>query len=215
MENKSLRILAIIFLVVLGLGLFVLLQDKQQKDDEENSKNAPVVQETDALKFKKEYEEVNSLDGAVQMNLSVDSPVKYLNSYHELEVKLDNGDNIVLYLGFPTCPWCRNIIPVLFDVAKENNMEAYYINMRELKNNNLEDYQKIYQLIGDYLTVDEEGNKVLYVPDVYFFKDGKIIGNHRGSVTSQLNPSIALTQEQVDELKSIYQSYFNKFREDL
>ena len=55
MEKKSLRVLAIIFLIILGLILFFILKDKGGNNVE------------DALKFKKEYEIVNQNVNAVKM----------------------------------------------------------------------------------------------------------------------------------------------------
>ena len=116
-----------------------------------------------------------------------------VSSVNNTEIIL-NKDNFVLYLGFPTCPWCRNIVPVLFEVASENKVEeVYYINVRELKNSG-EDYKNLFELISDYLEADEDGEKVLYVPEVFFFQEGKIIGHHLGSVDSQTNPNNPLTE---------------------
>ncbi len=196
MEKKSLRVLAVIFLIVLGLVLFIILRDKQSSD---------------ALKFKNEYEAVNSNENAVKITISKNSPVKYL-SYENLKQKIDSKDSFSLYLGFPTCPWCRNIINVLFDTAKENKNTVYYINVRELKQNSFEDYNDLYNLLYEYLEEDTDGEKVLYVPDVYFFNDGKVVGHHLGSVDSQTNPYESLTTEQTNELKGIYQELFNKIK---
>ena len=143
MEKKSLRVLAIIFLIVLGIILYFVLMDK------------PLNTRNDALKFKEEYEIVNQNVNAVQMNISEDNPIVYLESYKELDKNLKNKDDFILYLGFPTCPWCRNIIPVLFDSAKENNIDkVYYINVRELKSLE-DDYKALRKLIDEHLEEDE------------------------------------------------------------
>ena len=184
----------------LKIVLFFILRDKTNTNRE------------DALKFKEEYESVDKNSSAVQMDISKNNPIVYLESYKELDNKLANKDSFVLYLGFPTCPWCRNIIPVLFEMAKDNKIKnVYYINVRELKNNSNEDYQKLYKLVFDYLE-EEDGEKVLYVPEVFFFQGGKIIGHHLGSVESQNNPNVSLTEEQKIELKNIYQQYFDKIK---
>lgn len=200
MEKKSLRVLAFIFLIVLGIILYFVLVDKSLNTGD------------DSLKFKEEYEIVNQNVNAVQMNISEDNPIVYLEKYEELDKHLKDKDDFILYLGFPTCPWCRNIIPVLFDSAKENNIDkVYYINVRELKNID-DDYKSLRGLIDEHLEADEEGNKVLYVPEVFFFKDGKIIGHHLGSVDSQVDPTIPLTIDQITELKNIYSSYITKMK---
>ena len=205
MEKKSLRIAAIIFLILLAVVLFFILKDEPNKSNNIN----PITEDT--RKFKEEYEKVNSNDGAVKITIPNNAPVKYLSS-DELFTKIENKENFVVYIGFPTCPWCRNIVNVLFDTANDNGATIYYINSRELKSSSLENYNKIYELLYDYLDTDQTGNKVLYVPDVYFFKDGSIVGHHLGSVVSQTNPKILLNSTQKKELKGIYQDLFNKIK---
>lgn len=205
MEKKSLRIAAIIFLILLAVVLFFILKDEPNKSNNIN----PITEDT--RKFKEEYEKVNSNEGAVKITIPNNAPVKYLSS-DELFTKIENKENFVVYIGFPTCPWCRNIVNVLFDTANDNGATIYYINSRELKSSSLENYNKIYELLYDYLDTDQTGNKVLYVPDVYFFKDGSIVGHHLGSVASQTNPKILLNSAQKKELKVIYQDLFNKIK---
>lgn len=203
MEKKSLRIAAIIFLILLAVVLFFILKDKPNKS---NDNTDPITEDT--RKFKEEYEEVNSDAGAVKITIPNNAPVKYLSS-DELFTKIEKKETFVVYIGFPTCPWCRNIVNVLFDTANDNGVTIYYINKRKLKD---EEYNKIYELLYDYLYTDKTGNKVLYVPDVYFFKDGSIVGHHLGSVESQTNPKVLLNSTQKKELKSIYQDLFNKIK---
>ena len=205
MEKKSLRIAAIIFLILLAVVLFFILKDEPNKSNNIN----PITE--DSRKFKEEYEKVNSNEGAVKITIPNNAPVKYLSS-DELFTKIENKENFVVYIGFPTCPWCRNIVNVLFDTANDNGATIYYINARELKSSSLENYNKIYELLYDYLDTDQTGNKVLYVPDVYFFKDGSIVGHHLDSVASQTNPKILLNSTQKKELKGIYQDLFNKIK---
>lgn len=205
MEKKSLRIAAIIFLILLAVVLFFILKDEPNKSNNIN----PITE--DSRKFKEEYEKVNSNEGAVKITIPNNAPVKYLSS-DELFTKIENKENFVVYIGFPTCPWCRNIVNVLFDTANDNGATIYYINSRELKSSSLENYNKIYELLYDYLDTDQTGNKVLYVPDVYFFKDGSIVGHHLGSVASQTNPKVLLNSAQKKELKVIYQDLFNKIK---
>lgn len=196
MEKKSLRVAAIIFLIVLAVILFFIL-----KDDNKETKGE------DVSRFKDEYEAVNSTAGAVQVTIDSNSPVAYL-TYDEFEQKRKSGESFVLYLGYQTCPWCRNIVNPLLETAKENDKVVYYINVIELKNNT-EDYDSLFNLLYDYLE-ENDGVKVLSVPDVYFFKDSEPVGHHLGSVSSQENAYIPLTEDQIKELKQIYQDLFDK-----
>lgn len=163
----------------------------------------------DALKFKTEYEALN--ESSVPMSISENNPIKYVD-FSELEKTLTSGTSVI-YLGFPGCPWCRNILPVLFEVAEKNNVDTiYYANPREIKNDNMDNYEKLKSMLNEYLEENDEGVKTLYVPDVYFVRDGKIVGHHLSSVSSQTDPYTSLTEEQVVELQNIYQDLFNKIK---
>lgn len=169
-----------------------------------NNKNSD-----DALKFKKEYEELNS--SSVKMDISENNPIKYA-TFDEIIDVLTKGTGVV-YFGFPGCPWCRNVIPVLFEVAKENDVDTiYYFNPREIRNSGNDAYQQLTTILNDYLEENDEGVKTLYVPDVYFVKDGKIMGNHLSTVDSQSDPYTPLDEEQRAELKNIYQELFDKIK---
>lgn len=169
-----------------------------------NNKNSD-----DALKFKKEYEELNS--SSVKMDISENNPIKYA-TFDEIIDVLTKGTGVV-YFGFPGCPWCRNVIPVLFEVAKENDVDTiYYFNPREIRTSGNDAYQQLTTILNDYLEENDEGVKTLYVPDVYFVKDGKIMGNHLSTVDSQSDPYTPLDEEQRAELKNIYQELFDKIK---
>lgn len=164
---------------------------------------------SDGLKFKNEYEELNSQ--SVSMSIDEKNPIKYATFDEIIEILSEKTG--VIYFGFPACPWCRNVIPVLFEVAQENNIDTiYYFNPREIRNSGDDSYQKLISILDDYLEFDENGNKTLYVPDVYFIKDGKIVGNHLSTVESQTDPYLALTDDQKVELKNIYQELFDKIK---
>lgn len=163
----------------------------------------------DALKFKNEYEMLNNK--SVKMDISENNPIKYA-TFDEI-VDIFNKGTGVVYFGFPGCPWCRNVIPILFDVAKENNVDTiYYCNPREIKNRGDNSYQKLIKILYDHLKENNEGKKAMYVPDVYFVKDGKIMGNHLNTVNSQKDPYTTLNEEQITELKKIYQELFDKIK---
>lgn len=160
---------------------------------------------TDAEKFKSEYEKYN--DSSVKMEISKDNPIKYVEMNEVFDI-LENKTGVI-YFGFPGCPWCRNMLPVLFEVARENNVDTiYYFNPKEIRTDTNNDYNKLKGILNEYLEINDEGEKVLYVPDVYFVKDGKIMGHHLSTVESQKDPSIELTIEQRNELKDVFNELF-------
>ena len=63
--------------------------------------------------------------------------------------------------------------------------------------------EKLDSVLGEYEGLNDSSIKRLYFPTVVFVKDGEIVGSHIGTVDSQTDPSIALTDEQYEELKSL------------
>ncbi len=49
--------------------------------------------------------------------------------------RLANGDKTILFIGKPTCPYCRKFVPKLNNVREENNLTIYYLNSLETKTN--------------------------------------------------------------------------------
>lgn len=157
--------------------------------------------DNDAKRFNEEYSE---------LNIGNDNPMVYKTDEEIIDI-LKNGTGII-YFGFPECPWCKSAIPVLIDIANKMDIdEIYYFNPKEIRENNTDTYKEIVNLLGDNLTVDETGNKRLYVPDVYFVSGGKIVGHHFKTVDSQINPGEnPLTDEQKEELTNIFKELIEK-----
>lgn len=98
----------------------------------------------------------------------------------------------IIYIGYKECPWCQKLVPLLNEVAKEDEIEnIYYIdnfyNMRPDKNENPEDeeeYNKLVNLLGDKIVEmksKENEFNIIRVPLVLFIKNGKIVDYHKGT----------------------------------
>lgn len=194
--------------------------------------------DVDSVKFKKEYEELN--ENGIKLNIDKSNPIEYADYDKILEV-IENGTGII-YLGFPGCPWCRNALPVLFDVAKENKVDTiYYMNiLKERDSYVVEDGKLVYakdedgnekkgtegyhkllkaldEHLSDYVISFEgkeykTGEKRIYAPSVIFVRDGKILGIHVSTVASHENPKEPLTDKQYDELYGIYDDYISEVK---
>ena len=194
----------------------------------------------DALKFKQEYEELNGTIafGDIKYNnleISEKNPIKYSN-YDEVIDVIKNKSGII-YLGFPGCPWCRSALPILLDVAKNNDIKTiYYINIKEDRDAFVvEDDELVYQVdeegnekkgvkgyfklmdaldkhLSEYVVSFEgkeykTGEKRIYAPTVVFVRDGKVLGLHVSTIDSHKSGFDKMTDKQVDELYGIYEEY--------
>lgn len=168
----------------------------------------------DSIRFKFSYEYVNTVEYSngkkIKIKVPYDNQIKYLNEKNLLTyLKEETG---IFYFGYNTCPWCRNIVPVLIDTAKENNINTiYYIDTYKLDLSNIKD--DLFDILGDNLRKNEDGKKVLAVPDVYFIKNGNIIGHHIGTVDSYLNPYKGMNDKQKEELASIYEAFIKEMKQ--
>lgn len=141
---------------------------------------------TDSERFFRDYNGV-----------SVDNVYKYVTAKEAIE--LFKSDEAVIFFGFKECIWCQEYAPILNNYAKENNVETiYYVDIKEDRANNTEEYQEIVKLLEKYLEVDDNNNKRIYVPDVYFIKEGKIIG-HNNDTSTQVGADIEEYYEQNGE----------------
>ncbi len=225
--NKKYLIGGVIFLVLLIISFFIVKYELDRKN-------------SDAYRFKEEYESLNNTvresDGATYNNLTIDSenPIKYVSVKEAIEV-LDK-EQAILYVGANWCPWCRNAVPVLLDVAKKYNIDTiYYLNLdndkstyevedkklKETKHGTAEYYElleKLDSVLKEYTIEGTDGKKYktgekrIYMPFVIAIKDAKIVATHEGTVDLNKNQTKydAMTDEQRLKLTDIYSDMFVK-----
>lgn len=235
--KKAIGIGVVVGAVVVALAAVGVVWWNQSQGEEPESGSGVSAEQTDGEKFKEEYEKLNGTtresDGATynEVSIKAQNPIKYVDCAEALEV-LDKPE-AVLYVGAEWCPWCRNAVPVLLEVAESfGTRELYYLNLDaekstfEVKDGELvqtkrgsEDYYKLLDKLSsqlkDYvLTKDGKkyptGEKRIYMPDVYGIKDGQIVARKSGTVSldegqTKYSP---LTAAQKKTLRQDYQSLF-------
>ena len=176
-------------------------------------------EESGGAEFKHEYEILNG-----------QSDWEGTNTYKELEIPEDL--NIVyadlaeatgllkeatgiFYFGFPECPWCRTLVPVLIEAIGNSGYEGeiYYCNaLYERDYLSLDDdgnvvveqegseaYTAFLEEYGSYVSQYEgfdESVRRLYFPTLMFVKDGEILEVHVDTIEGQENGYDELTDEQ-------------------
>lgn len=216
MKKSSIIIIAIVTVFAVFIGYKYINDDK-------------VVVNEDGIKFKNEYESLNNRVNSnnnklyPKVSISKNNVVKY-SSYDEVLEILKSGSGVI-YFGYPECPWCRNLVPVLLSAAKESELDTiYYLNIKNDRDllilddeskikTEKEGSKKYFELLkaldsilDDYVLTSNDGKEVsaghkrIYVPLVVFVKDGKIIAHHTDTVSSQKDPYVALTDREEEEL---------------
>ncbi|MBQ3309778.1 hypothetical protein IJG78_03845 [Candidatus Saccharibacteria bacterium] len=190
---KPNRPLCLIVIIIFGVAALVAVTFITIFSALRTSDSSLVSHKTDAQKFASEYTEVGT-----------DNVFVYKSSQEIIDI-LEHGTGVV-FLGFPSCPWCQRYAKYLNEVAKGQGLkQIYYHDIYEDRKNNTEDYQKITALLGTNLQYDNEGHRYLYVPDATFIISGTLIGNDfetskdTGGVSS---PDEYWTEDRVNSLKA-------------
>lgn len=173
------------------------------------------------------------------ISISSSNPIKY-SSYDEIIDVIKNKTGVIYFgfPECPWCRTALPVL--LKSAEEYNIDKIYYMNMEkerdfyEVKDGKLvlkkdengkeikgsKGYFKLLKLLDseldDYIVKDDNkkeykvNEKRMYVPFVVFVKNGKIIGTHQSTVSSQIDAYSNLTDDQYDELSGIYQEYLKK-----
>ena len=154
---------------------------------------------SDGARFAAEYMEHNGQlrsNGEPHMVLDIlnDNPVIYLE-VDEVISKLESGTGMI-NLGFPICPWCREIVPHLIELAKQENVPLYYMNIQQIRDvleldesgdivtttEGTPEYHRmvdiLYDWLWEYAGLEDPEIKRIYVPTTIFVRNGEILYVH-------------------------------------
>lgn len=182
-----------------------------------------LADEDDQAKFIEDYESLNGqLDRTgLYMLPDVDLPDSVPFEYEDIEdiEELLTEESGVLYIGFPFCPWCRQLVQPLIDAWNRTNSteEITCINIQDMRptrsvdeEGNLTEtvapspeYAKLVELLYDHLGpfkgAKDETVKHIYSPMLVFVRDGNIEYTHVGTVEGHERGE-TMTQEEYDGL---------------
>lgn len=117
---------------------------------------------------------------------------------------LNNKTGIVFFCN-PGSDWCQHYAKILDDIALENGInKIYYVDIKNDRNINSNNYRKIVTKLQDFLDSDDTGNKRLNMPNLTFVKDGIIISNDNRTslVSSDTTPEEYWTRENILTFKN-------------
>lgn len=196
-----------------------------------------LADEEDGLRFQQEYEAENGqLDNSglyvlPELQLSADEPFEY-EDFEDVEELLTEGTG-VLYLGFPRCPWCRSLVPVMIDAWKQSGAqeEIAYFNALDLRDKRslaedgsivveqeaAPEYDRLVELLydwlGEYEGLNDPSIKRIYFPTVVFVREGKIEYVHIGTVDAQ-DRGESLTEEEYNDLVALFAEHMQGLLDD-
>lgn len=151
---------------------------------------------TDSIRFNDEYKSAGK------------NNIYEYATYDNVIERLNKGTGII-YLGFPTCSLCKEIVPILDEVAKKRNIDnILYYNFKDIRNDNTKEYQELVDILSDYLKEDEEKNLRISAPTVIFVNKGRIVGVYIGKISPDSEEII--TEEEKINLKNNFLSLIDK-----
>lgn len=187
--KRKISIFLIIIVAVVGTILIYKHFDKK------------VIDNKSVTKFSDEYTLVDKDNVFVYSNID------------EIANMIENGTGII-FIAYPECPWCQRYAMYLNEVAKENNIkEIYYLNIKHDRQINSSKYSKIARLLENYLYSDDTGKAKIFVPDLIFVKNGKIIANDNETAITMASMDIETywTEEVIMEFKDKITNYIREY----
>ncbi len=186
------------------------------------------TKETDASKFKKEYESLNNEENnnhkIREVSISKDNPIIY-STASEIADMIDNKETFIVYFGFPKCPWCRSMIETLLEVCKDNKIsKVYYVDVYDIRDTKEvgEDNQvttskegtkgyyklidKLDSILSDYNLTNDDGESIsagekrIYAPNVVAVVNGTPTKLAEGISKDQEDPYQDITKDMKKEM---------------
>lgn len=134
----------------------------------------------------------------------------------EVDKLMKDGETFVVFFSFEDCPYCNRLIPYLNDAAAEAGVKVGYIDTRSnpewLSNMDIDDYDKVTDRFGKYLSKDDSGKEHLYTPDTYFIKKGRVVARHSGVTEGADDPEKELSSAQEEQIKKDLKDEFDSLK---
>lgn len=126
-------------------------------------------------------------------------------------IKMENKESGIFYFGYESCPWCKEAVPIMNEVAKEQSLNIYYID-KKAETSDEATVGKVEEVLSDILT-EMDGKPHLYVPEVVVVKDGNVMDHHLGTIGDYDAHERTMTSQEAAQLKQRYQEMFSKIKE--
>lgn len=118
----------------------------------------------------------------------------------------------IIFMCTPDTDWCKKYAEILNDAAIDKDIDkVYYLNIKYDRSMNTNKYQKLVSLLSEVLYTDDTGNKRIYMPEVVFVRDGKIIAhdNETSFITNDITVEEYWTEDNVNRLKEKLYNYID------
>ena len=202
------------------------------------------VKNSDAIKFKEEYEKLNgeqNRNGVTYREVKIDEKNPFVfATAEEIQEKIDNKETFAVYFGFNSCPWCRSVITTLIEVAKDLKIDKiYYVDVLDIRDiyelnsknkpektkDGSEGYNKLItslaSVLSDYTLTTEKGKTVevgekrIYAPNLVSVVKGEAQKLNTGISEMQTDSMMELTDEMKKDTYDQFKCVLDCLKEDV
>lgn len=152
-------------------------------------------------KFSKEY------------SVPKENAFKYVSIDEVLDI-LKSGTGIIFF-GNSDNETSTKTVKIFSEAIKDSELDeviVYYYNPVVIRDNNTSKYMELISLLSGYLDVNDNDEEYLYLPDIYFVKNGKIVSHSNDVVTGSTDE--ILDDEDDSKIKSKYIKLLNEYFEE-
>lgn len=235
-------IMLLCFLTLVGCNSSKIREDNKKAKEEQSEKKKEKKSnvQTDASKFKQEYESLNGKDAGNDkkyrsIEIDEENPFVYAEAKDIIEL-IDKKETFIVYFGFSKCPWCRSVLPTLVSVAKDNGVDKiYYVDILDIRDTlelgkkdkvetakeGTEDYyellDKLDNVLNNYTLTNEKGKEIrtgekrIYAPNVITVVNGKAKKITTGISDKQDDAYMELTDEIKKDTKRAFEKVIDEY----
>ena len=224
-KDKTILVFLLISLMIIG-GLMLYFSFKEEV----------VIEKSDAVKIKEEYESLNNTKNEnnqrLYPNVVLDENNVFVKSNENEIIDILNSEGFI-YFGDYTDAYSRSLISLVDEVSKNNNISKinYFdistikdeialddLNEPIIKKQGSNSYYKMLEILDEWLPnyylINEEGTKIdtlekyIVVPTIVVVKDGEIKNLRMGTIESQKTGYDELSSDEVSKIKEELDNLF-------
>ena len=155
-----------------------------------------------AEKFSKEY------------SVPKDNAFKYISIDEVLKI-IREGTGIIFF-GNSDSELSTKTVKLFSEAIKDSKLKdvvVYYYNPLVIRDNKTDKYMELVNELADYLEVDEDMQEYLFIPDIYFIRDGKVVSHSKDMIVNSTEESDSLDDED-DKIKNKYIKLLKEYYEE-
>ena len=191
MKYQKTKILIIILIAIIGALLIYNHFDNKPKENQNINK------------FSSEYTLVD--ENNIYKYISIDEAITILS----------NGTGIVFFCT-PESEWCQKYAFYLNDTLKDEEVdEINYLNIKDYRELSSIKYERLVELLDNYIYKDDLNNKKIFMPDLTFVKEGHIIAhdNETSLVQSDVDVNDYWNDSKVNEFRTKLKNNLKEMKE--